>query len=54
MAFRNVLVISPRSPSNPDWEKFIDDVRIRNMEPPISLPRPPISLINITVCLLRT
>ncbi|XP_052688303.1 guanylate cyclase 32E-like isoform X1 [Crassostrea angulata] len=48
MAFRNVLVISPRSPSNPDWEKFIDDVRIRNMEPPISLPRPPISLINIT------
>lgn len=48
MAFRNVLVISPRSPSNPDWETFINDVRMRNMEPPISLPRPPKSL-NITI-----
>ncbi|XP_062604007.1 guanylate cyclase 32E-like isoform X2 [Saccostrea cucullata] len=47
-AFRNVLVISPRSPSNPDWDKFIDDVRMRNMEPPISLPRPP-PLLNITI-----
>ncbi|XP_061195190.1 receptor-type guanylate cyclase Gyc76C-like [Saccostrea echinata] len=48
MAFRNVLVISPRSPSNPEWDSFIDDVRMRNMEPPISLPRPPPSL-NVTV-----
>lgn len=49
MAFRNVLVISPRSPSNPHWDSFIDDVRMRNMDPPISLPRPPPTLKNITV-----
>ncbi|XP_048763356.1 guanylate cyclase 32E-like isoform X1 [Ostrea edulis] len=48
MAFRNVLVISPRSPSNPHWDSFIDDVRMRNMDPPISLPRPPPTLKNIT------
>ena len=49
MAFRNVLVISPRTPSNPDWDKFLNDVRMRNMEPPISLPRPPIAHQNVTV-----
>ena len=40
-AFRSVLVIMPRPPSNPDYEHFLHKTRNYSMLAPFLAPRPP-------------
>lgn len=48
-AFRNVLMLLPSQPSNPDYNDFLDKCREYSYEPPLNAPKPPYPEVKLQV-----
>ena len=48
-AFRIVLMVMPRAPSDANYTRFIDETRTYSYEAPFNAPTPPMGLLDMKV-----
>jgi hypothetical protein len=51
-AFRNVLMLLPSQPSNPQYNDFLDQSRDYSYKPPFNAPKPPYPEMKLQVQLV--